>query len=179
MIRRTIILILLSATLLSLVLLAAAEPRPPTGSTWQRWSCSLSERSRFEPELLFSVEWGRFWVVYCEAIRSGEQSAVQRMLGVPDNGCRHQALGLGVFAFNIDWDWVRNPWNGQQTGWLMAGLHVPLWMAAILCSIYPAIALIRGPLRRHRRRKKGLCLKCGYNLTGNVTGVCPECGEAV
>jgi hypothetical protein len=23
----------------------------------------------------------------------------------------------------------------------------------------------------------GHCRKCGYNLTGNVSGVCPECGE--
>jgi membrane protein YqaA with SNARE-associated domain len=23
------------------------------------------------------------------------------------------------------------------------------------------------------------CLHCGYNLTGNVSGTCPECGEAV
>ena len=27
------------------------------------------------------------------------------------------------------------------------------------------------------RRTAGLCVKCGYNLTGNVSGVCPECGE--
>ena len=26
---------------------------------------------------------------------------------------------------------------------------------------------------------KGLCLKCGYNLTGNVSGICPECGEKI
>ncbi len=52
-----------------------------------------------------------------------------------------------------------------------------LVLVAIL-AIYPTIAFIRGPLRRHRRRKRGLCLKCGYNLVGNVTGVCPECGEA-
>lgn len=34
----------------------------------------------------------------------------------------------------------------------------------------------------HRARKKrqfGLCLKCGYNLTGNVSGVCPECGTFI
>ncbi len=23
------------------------------------------------------------------------------------------------------------------------------------------------------------CLKCDYNLTGNVSGICPECGEAL
>ena len=46
----------------------------------------------------------------------------------------------------------------------------------IAFAAYPAIAFIRGPLRRWRRRKKGLCIGCGYNLTGNVSGVCPECG---
>jgi hypothetical protein len=25
----------------------------------------------------------------------------------------------------------------------------------------------------------GHCQKCGYNLTGNVSGVCPECGEKI
>ena len=49
----------------------------------------------------------------------------------------------------------------------------------ILFSIYPTIVFFRGPYRRYRRRKKGLCLKCGYNLTGNVSGVCPECGEKI
>ena len=27
------------------------------------------------------------------------------------------------------------------------------------------------------RRKRGLCPSCGYDLTGNVSGVCPECGQ--
>lgn len=26
------------------------------------------------------------------------------------------------------------------------------------------------------RRRRGLCVKCGYNLAGDTTGVCPECG---
>jgi hypothetical protein len=30
--------------------------------------------------------------------------------------------------------------------------------------------------RTRRRRDRGLCLACGYNLTGNVSGICPECG---
>jgi hypothetical protein len=32
--------------------------------------------------------------------------------------------------------------------------------------------------QRQERRAKGLCERCGYDLTGNVSGVCPECGEA-
>ena len=32
---------------------------------------------------------------------------------------------------------------------------------------------------RDRRPRKGHCLHCGYNLTGNESGVCPECAAAV
>lgn len=58
-------------------------------------------------------------------------------------------------------------------------LRFPLWEASALFALYPTLTFIRGPLRRWRRRRKGLCLNCGYNLTGNVTGVCPECGEGL
>ena len=53
-----------------------------------------------------------------------------------------------------------------------------LWIAAagLLLSMYPTVTIIRGPLRRWRRRRKGLCVECSYDLTGNVSGVCPECG---
>ncbi len=30
-----------------------------------------------------------------------------------------------------------------------------------------------------RRIAPGHCQKCGYNLTGNTSGICPECGEKV
>jgi predicted amidophosphoribosyltransferase len=56
---------------------------------------------------------------------------------------------------------------------------VRLWMLAILLAVYPGVCFIRGPCRRRHRRRKGLCIHCGYNLTGNVSGVCPECGERV
>jgi hypothetical protein len=28
------------------------------------------------------------------------------------------------------------------------------------------------------RRQTNRCLKCGYRMAGNVSGVCPECGAA-
>jgi hypothetical protein len=31
---------------------------------------------------------------------------------------------------------------------------------------------------RAEQLAKGQCLRCGYDLTGNVSGVCPECGSA-
>jgi hypothetical protein len=44
--------------------------------------------------------------------------------------------------------------------------------------------LVRNRLTRNLRRElieRGLptCLVCGYDLTGNVSGTCPECGKGV
>ena len=27
--------------------------------------------------------------------------------------------------------------------------------------------------------RRQVCLECGYSLEGNVSGVCPECGEQI
>lgn len=32
---------------------------------------------------------------------------------------------------------------------------------------------------RRQRASAGLCVACGYNLTGNTSGVCPECGQKI
>jgi len=52
---------------------------------------------------------------------------------------------------------------------------VPLWMSLGLVGV-PTVVLW---WRDRRRIPPGHCRKCGYNLTGNVSGVCPECGTAV
>ena len=50
---------------------------------------------------------------------------------------------------------------------------------SLLVAAYPMLAFVRGPVRRWQRARKGLCLTCAYNLTGNVSGVCPECGTEI
>lgn len=87
---------------------------------------------------------------------------------------------------------VRQQWHGFQLlrGRMYAqpantyettlhALTLPRWVAVILLASYPVVALIRGPGRRWQRRRGGRCLKCAYNLTGNTTGVCSECGTRV
>ena len=57
---------------------------------------------------------------------------------------------------------------------------VPFWFLCYLAAILPALWLWR--YRRDRRlRNDGMphCAKCDYNLTGNVSGICPECGVPV
>lgn len=53
---------------------------------------------------------------------------------------------------------------------------LPLWMPFVLFMAWPITAFFRGPYRRAKRRAKGLCRICGYNLTGSVEPPCPECG---
>ena len=74
--------------------------------------------------------------------------------------------------------WINTvKWN---SGLRYYDVHFPLWMPFVLFAAYPTIAFIRSPARRQRQRRKlGLCVKCGYDLTGNVTGVCSECGTEV
>ena len=58
-------------------------------------------------------------------------------------------------------------------------VKIPYWALLLLFAAYPATAFIRGPMRRWRRRRRGLCLTCAYDLTGNESGTCPECGATV
>ena len=54
-------------------------------------------------------------------------------------------------------------------------IWVPYWL---LFAATAALPVARGVARarRARRSRLNLCAACGYNLTGNVSGTCPECG---
>jgi hypothetical protein len=54
---------------------------------------------------------------------------------------------------------------------------VPQWVVPAVLGPLPAARIVRW--RRLRRRPPtNTCGGCGYDLTGNVSGVCPECGKA-
>ncbi len=54
-------------------------------------------------------------------------------------------------------------------------LSIPFWFPTLLFS---GLA-IWTPVWWWRRRRRGLCTKCEYDLTGNISGICPECGTAL
>jgi hypothetical protein len=59
-------------------------------------------------------------------------------------------------------------------GFLCRWLVVPLWwlISAIVVAFSPGILLAR---RRAWRRRRGLCMKCGYDVRATPKR-CPECG---
>ena len=69
----------------------------------------------------------------------------------------------------------------RPTVWLPI---VPLWPGFAINTIFYAAILwllfaIPFALRRRRRIKRGLCPACAYDLRGNDSKTCPECGTAV
>jgi len=67
--------------------------------------------------------------------------------------------------------------SSQQTGaYRMTWFAFPLWFSTTVLTVGGFVPVARGPIRQTWRRWKGLCLDCGYNLTGNHSGRCPECG---
>lgn len=56
--------------------------------------------------------------------------------------------------------------------------YVPYWLLAAITAVLP-LRWLALRLRRRDRNREGYCASCGYNLTANVTGICPECGATV
>jgi lipopolysaccharide export LptBFGC system permease protein LptF len=94
---------------------------------------------------------------------------------VPVRFVRRRRIGLGVGL-------------GIVVGALAVNLGLSVVCAcnrgappAEMLSIWPyaitMVLLLAVPTRRAAER--GVCNGCGYNLTGNTSGLCPECGRRV
>ena len=54
------------------------------------------------------------------------------------------------------------------------GVEVPLGPVVLILAVATGLLFWTD-----RRAPKGHCQSCGYNLTGNTSGVCPECGTPI
>jgi len=100
-------------------------------------------------------------------------------------------LSLGICAISV-WaaaieQTIDNDFGppGLQTigpGWPQHGFQYVdrMWYAVIPWTILPMIWALSAIRRRQRwRSRASQCINCGYNLTGNASGICPECGRAI
>jgi hypothetical protein len=66
-------------------------------------------------------------------------------------------------------------WPNGWCIWPYWGVSLPLWMLFLFFAVPTALLLWRD----RRRIPPGHCQHCGYDLTGNISGRCPECGQTV
>jgi hypothetical protein len=141
------------------------------GSEWQAWV-------NFDGTLLFERMHGldiSFYTGYqrlgrrdfgfWEANSSSSAHAKRRIL----------LLGAGWYRGG---NWFQMQWSHQRPSfWFSYEVYVmPYWVVSLPSSVFPLLWIGRF-LRRRSRRKRGLCLHCGYDLRASP-GRCPECGEA-
>jgi len=75
------------------------------------------------------------------------------------------------------------PYQGARPGDDADSMYMfvfPAWIFCLASMLFgvPLLTVVAAAIRRRLRlRWMGCCGTCGYDLTGNTTGVCSECGS--
>jgi len=82
--------------------------------------------------------------------------------------------GWSVDLITPDWSRLPSRWEFEKFDHGYSGA-VPLWLplAVVIAITFAFARFLRS------RPMSNCCRDCGYDLTGNVSGVCPECGTAI
>lgn len=99
----------------------------------------------------------------------------------------HGGIGGGGFGFSVLAPTVSSEpgvstWFPNTVQWMPEAhrhpyrdvdfyMFIPFWCPLVVLLV-PTLILFR----RVRAKPPGCCRSCGYDLTGNTTGTCPECG---
>ena len=83
------------------------------------------------------------------------------------------------WRFDSYWrKWGFGYWQQTQMGETRRAVVLPHLLVVTLLA-----AISAGSIHKRRRRasavRRGKCLACAYDLTGNTSGTCPECGSPI
>src|SRR5579862_2394424 len=89
---------------------------------------------------------------------------------------------IGMLA--LSWVVLRYRFPGAPLGMWVAVLIVAAVIGGVAAVVWIIIRAAADGLRAdldalHQSRMTNRCRNCSYDLTGNVSGVCPECGTPV
>ena len=176
------------ASLLSLLLLIPTVVFWGLGHWFELWAFRDDQHGRclvvYEAQGSFMVEANRWpsgarWQVGAQ--RVGDSNAFTPSIGYPTTASASVRSWMGIEVVKVT-GWIATPADpamvGSSQAFPLVSVTVPLLWPATLTAILPLIWLGRYLLLR-RASRPGLCPNCSYDLTGNVSGVCPECGAAV
>ncbi len=125
-------------------------------------------------------EWGSMETRNCSlAVSLGNNSLVCFTSTFPHEIAEDHMWSIGIPLWADVPEWCNfKVFSYFARGFIHRGIIVPLWFVALISLPYP-ILTVRSEWRLFHRKRRGHCLKCGYDLTGNVTGKCSECGTAI
>jgi hypothetical protein len=75
-------------------------------------------------------------------------------------------------------DYFKMPPPGMDASGTWKYVIVPVWLLPAV-FVAPSGVLAILSVRERRRRRVGLCKRCGYDRRGLGEAVCPECGRSV
>jgi len=142
----------------------------------------------------YGIQWARGRLMIAREARFVEEaktfpdhSRQMRALEPPGFGISLRRQGLEsahrFITRGTDWKWLGpvgyfHQKRAHSAGWFSRHrLTMPFWALIALMSVIPARHLWRLGLRIRcwRRRRRGLCAECGYDLRES-SDRCPECG---
>lgn len=93
-------------------------------------------------------------------------------LACHDRSVQKLNRSVSVERSSISWDapWLRTIWIPTRPLWRNLAADAALFGAPVFLFL-----LAVAPLRGWRRRRKGLCPDCAYDLKGDLAAGCPEC----
>ena len=92
------------------------------------------------------------------------------------SGTGNQRSLLYLFGMQLPRTHVLISTGGNPAVDVTRPIQLPLWLPFLLAAVPTWFLFYRD---RRRRIPPGHCQRCGYNLTGNTSGICPECGEQI
>ncbi len=123
-------------------------------------------------------------------LEQGEQP-IHPLMRPMENGWRKKYAGFGMMRDwpgeaavyrrinSMDSEGVQGPYGTYSVSHTesLVSVWAPSWFVAVITAVLPAkwgYVWLRG----NRRKKRGRCVRCGYDLRGSGEN-CPECGTAI